>query len=293
MPGVRRAGVGVQARGALSAIISSGQVAVPPFDETLLEQVANVLGATSSGLTGGEIGVLLSNLSIPDPSPTHTKRVRLYHALSMKQRQNGTATNVAAFIQDAMNPVRYHADPAQFAERRAALNTVLAFAGYFLREDGTLSEVPKAATLSEAEQRARRLEARLRGRGVHTDVLRFCRAELLQDNYFHAVFEATKSVADKIRTRAELTSDGSQLVDQAFSGDRPRLAINTLQTETELSEQRGFANLLKGMFGTFRNVTAHAPKIAWPIMEEDALDLLSLASYLHRRIDNAAPTRWS
>ena len=33
--------------------------------------------------------------------------------------------------------------------------------------------------------------------------------------------------------------------------------------------------LLKGMFGTFRNVTAHAPKIAWPIDEQDALDLLT------------------
>jgi hypothetical protein len=42
------------------------------------------------------------------------------------------------------------------------------------------------------------------------------------------------------------------------------------------------------MFGTFRNVTAHAPKITWPINEQDALDLLSLVSYLHRRLDAAA-----
>jgi len=49
-------------------------------------------------------------------------------------------------------------------------------------------------------------------------------------------------------------------------------------------------NLLKGMFGTFRNVAAHAPKISWPIKEEDALDLLTLASYLHRRLDDAVRT---
>ncbi|HEY4636890.1 MAG TPA: TIGR02391 family protein, partial [Burkholderiales bacterium] len=27
---------------------------------------------------------------------------------------------------------------------------------------------------------------------MHPDVLRFCRPELVQKNYFHAVFEATK-----------------------------------------------------------------------------------------------------
>ena len=68
------------------------------------------------------------------------------------------------------------------------------------------------------------------------------------------------------------------------------LAINSLRTETEKSEQKGFANLLKGMFGTFRNVTGHAPRISWPIDEQDALDLLSIVSYLHRRLDSAART---
>ncbi len=66
------------------------------------------------------------------------------------------------------------------------------------------------------------------------------------------------------------------------------LAINTLRTDTEQSKQEGFANLLKGMFGTFRNPTGHAAKITWKIDEQDALDLLSLVSYMHRRLDAAA-----
>ena len=96
---------------------------------------------------------------------------------------------------------------------------------------------------------------------MHSDVLKFCRAELVQDNYFHAVFEATKSVADKIRQLSGLTSDGAGLVDDAFgipSGGHPRVAFNSLVTETEKSEHRGLMNLLKGLFGTFRNTTAHA-----------------------------------
>ena len=50
-------------------------------------------------------------------------------------------------------------------------------------------------------------------------------------------------------------------------------------------------NLLKGLFGTFRNTTAHAPKIAWPIDKQDALDILSLVSLVHRRIDSAVEAR--
>lgn len=274
-------------------VLSLLTMAIPPFDEAQLEQISNVLGETATGLTGTEIGSLLARANIPDPSPTATKRVRLYEALSLNQREDGSANNVMAFIQAAMDPVRYHAEPDLFEQRRGQLNTVLAFGGYFLREDGQLAESPKAATLTEAEGRARRLEANLRQRGVHPDVLKFCRAELLHDNYFHAVFEATKSVAEKIRARTDLTSDGADLADKAFAGERPLLAINTLGTETERSEQRGFTNLLRGMFGCFRNVTGHAPKITWPVKEEDALDLFSLASYLHRRIEGAARTRWT
>jgi Protein of unknown function (Hypoth_ymh) len=41
-----------------------------------------------------------------------------------------------------------------------------------------------------------------------------------------------------------------------------------------------------GFFGTFRNPIAHAARIEWPMSEQDALDLLSLASYILRRLKN-------
>ena len=37
----------------------------------------------------------------------------------------------------------------------------------------------------------------------------------------------------------------------------------------------------------FRNVTAHAAKIEWPIYEEEAFDLLTLVSLIHKKLDNA------
>lgn len=267
--------------------------AIPKIDETCLQRICDVLGDTSGGLTGSEIGKLLSQAGIADPLPGMTKKIRLYEALRARQEQDGCANNVIALIQAAMSPVRYTGNPAVFDARRAELNTVLAFCGYTLGDDGRLRPCTTSTTLAEAEQRAGRLRAELQRRGVHGDVLAFCRAELLQGNYFHAVFEATKSVADKIRTRAGLTGDGADLVDQAFGMGRtgmPFLAFNSLRTDTERSEHTGLMNLMKGMFGVFRNVTAHAPKILWKIGEPDALDLLTIASFLHRRLDAAVRT---
>lgn len=118
-------------------------------------------------------------------------------------------------------------------------------------------------------------------------MLRFCRAELVADNYFHAVLEASKSIADKLRTRTGLTDDGGKLVDTALCGSSPLLAINSLATESQRSEQSGFANLIKGTFGMFRNPSAHEARILWAMSKEDAEDLLSLASLIHRRLDAA------
>ncbi|WP_271044308.1 MULTISPECIES: TIGR02391 family protein [Rhizobium/Agrobacterium group] len=58
-----------------------------------------------------------------------------------------------------------------------------------------------------------------------------------------------------------ITDDGGVLVDRAFSGDAPMLAINELQSESEKGEQRGFSNLVKGTFSMFRNTTANLDRV--------------------------------
>jgi uncharacterized protein (TIGR02391 family) len=199
-----------------------------------------------------------------------------------------------AFIKKAMNPVLYHASPPEyFPTFRGRLNKPLAFAGYQVNERGEIIPVTAARTLSEADLRADRLQSALRTRQVHPDVLKFCRAELIQENYFHAVLEATKSVSEKIRAKSGLTGDAGELAQKAFSlgqAGMPFLAFNSLVTDTEKSEQSGLMNIFIGMFGAFRNVTAHGAKITWNVTEQDALDLLTLISLLHRRLDAAVPT---
>jgi uncharacterized protein (TIGR02391 family) len=200
---------------------------------------------------------------------------------------------VLIFIQKILNPIRYADNHQQFEQNRIDINKRLLFIGLELLDTGKFRKVIEAKTIQEAQQRADKLRTKLKNREIHSDVLLFCKAELLQDNYFHAVFEATKSVADKIRNKSGLTMDGSDLVDKAFGlgqSKNPKLAFNTLTTESEESEHKGFMHLIKGLFGMFRNTTAHAPKIKWTINEQDAVDSLTLASMLHRTLDRCVLT---
>lgn len=61
-----------------------------------------------------------------------------------------------------------------------------------------------------------RLRAELTRRGVHADVLKYCAADFLRQDYFDAVFETSKSLAEKIRQRTGINADGAQLFDLAL-----------------------------------------------------------------------------
>jgi uncharacterized protein (TIGR02391 family) len=104
------------------------------------------------------------------------------------------------------------------------------------------------------------------------------------------VYELSAVNGNSLRFKCSATAD---LADAALALGKhgmPLLAFNTLRTDSEISEQNGLLNLVKGLFGTFRNPAAHAPKISWNMTEPDALDLLTMASFIHRRLDNAART---
>lgn len=90
-----------------------------------------------------------------------------------------------------------------------------------------------------------------------------------------------------MRSLTGLTDDGATLVDRALSGEKPLIAINGFQSKSEQDEQKGFANLVKGTFGMFRNPTAHEARIKWAMKKEDAEDLFSVVSLIHRRLDSS------
>ncbi len=261
---------------------------VPPFQGGTIEAISRVLGDTEHGLTGSEIGKTLADTPIPDTDPSATKWKRLYNAFVAFQNEQQVANHIVVFITRSMAPARYTTTRDKFSWRQERLNAVLCFEGLRVTDDGKVARAEKAATLDDAARLAGRLKAELERRGAHAEVLRFCVAQVVQDNTFHAVLEAMKSITSRLRSLSGLTSDGATLVQACFSGDSPVLKINSLVTETEKGEQKGFANLLVGLYGCFRNPTAHEAKIEWNLTEQDALDILTTISLVHRKLDRAA-----
>ena len=262
---------------------------IQQFNAQQLEAICKVLGDTSDGLTGGKIDYLLSDCKIPNVSPGTTKWKRLFDAFVEFQHRHRVGNHVIVFITRAMDPAGYTESRQAFEDRKGKLNAVLSLCGFEVLNDGKVKRARKAKSLDEAGKRANSLRHQLEQRSVHKDVMSYCKAELLQKNYFHAVFEAMKSITAKLRRMTGTTKDGHALVDLAFgmNSGAPLLAISALDTDTLRGEQRGFMNLLKGLYGTIRNPLAHEPKTEWAMNEQDALDILTMISLVHRKLDRA------
>ncbi|MFE1409128.1 TIGR02391 family protein [Nocardia sp. NPDC059239] len=264
----------------------------PMWDAAVLVGVAQVLGDTEHGFTGPEIEALLRLLNIPDPGRI-TKWKRLEAALAARQAHDKSPKRVITFITEAMKPVRYRDKPEEFTRRQDGLNEVLSFVGLRVTEQGQLARGTVATTLDEASKNAATLRAELRRRRTHPEVLAYCTVELLKKSHFHAALEGTKGVFDRLRKMSGQSGDGAKLVDAVLalgSTGTPVIAINSGSTATDRDEQTGFANLLKGLNSMYRNPTAHDPRALRTFPDDDLLELLTMLSMIHRRLDSATVT---
>lgn len=260
---------------------------IPPFPAPAVEAICRDLAELA---TGSQIADLMQPLKIVEPpdASISTKWKRLFNAVAQAQNRQSDGRPLIRLIAEVMQPVRFET-AEEYEHARSAINSRLLLYGYSIRTDGRVAVARRATSVSEAQERADALGFALRQRRIHPAVLEFCRPELLDENYFHAVLEATKSVADRIREMTGISKDGTVLVDLATStqGGLPVLAFNALESEWERSEHIGLAMLAKGIFSAIRNPTAHAPKVKWVVDLQDALDVLTVVSLLHRRLDTA------
>lgn len=262
----------------------------PPWSYATLKEVAAVLADTEDGLTGKEIGDLLARLKISDPLPGATKRDRLTEAFVARQNKDGSSQRIITFIVHAMEPVKYRDRPDLFTLRQDRLNERIAFVGLYVNDKGQVARGVQAQTLDEATRIATSIRDELQRRRTHPEVLRYCSIEVLKRAHFHACLEATKSIFDRLRNLTGASGDGAALVDAALAlgkSGTPMLAINSLRTQTEKDEQTGLANLVKGLGGLYRNPTAHDPRLNRSVSEDELLELLTMVSMVHRRLDVA------
>ncbi|RFS21843.1 TIGR02391 family protein [Chitinophaga silvatica] len=250
-----------------------------------LEGICKVIADTDQGLKGTEIGQILADSNIWDTDPGITKWKRLYNAFVYHMNTCQDSTKILVFLCRAMHPSRYLNNTELYQFRLNELNKQLSFIGYEITNTGKYSRINATTTLTEAQHKASHFKSKLEARNVHKEIIKFCNAELLVENYFHAVLEGVKSVNQRLRELSNLHADGVELVDTAFKVSAPLIRINLLQNDSEKSAHTGLANLIRGIMGYIRNPTAHLPKALFVIEEDEALDMMTTISMIHKKLD--------
>ncbi len=104
-------------------------------------------------------------------------------------------------------------------------------------------------------------------------------------NYRDAVLNSSIAVFDYIRERTKLDLDGAELIARAFSLQNPMLIFSTLETESGKNEQKGYIQILQGLYLGIRNPKAHS--LSSDLDKIDAAQRLVFSSMLCRKIEES------
>lgn len=263
-----------------------------------LKSLCDVLAHTSMGLTKSDLTTLLGQCQIAvlsDGSSRNAmgytmglnKRDWLYNCLSGEINTSHSMERIYVFLEAALNPVRYTSESMRkkYAFILEETNKVLMFVGLEIGANGKLSKTVAASSLDEVDRRVNRLQKALYDRTIHSEVRKYCIADFLREDYYDAVFEAAKGLAERVREITGLTTDGGTLFQTAFSKNDPYIFFNAMSNDSERSEFIGLKELLEAVFHLVRNPAAHTPKVNWKTDEAKALDILTVISFAHKYLD--------
>ncbi len=270
------------------------------LNEQQLKSICGILADTSRGLAKKELTEILNQCKISlvdDGNKTIgngiayqvglNKRDWLCNCFANEVNTNGNDEKIYKFIETALDPIRYTKveDRKKYNWLFEELNKVILLVGMQVRNDGKLVVAQRASSLNEVDSRVNSLKKKLYDRSIHHEVAKYCIEDYLRKDYFDAVFEASKGLAERVRQLSGLTLDGGELFQTAFSIKDPFVVLNTLETESERSEFKGLRELMEAIFHLARNPAAHTPKVNWRVDETKALDILTLISFAHKYLD--------
>ncbi|MBD8069777.1 TIGR02391 family protein [Bacillus sp. PS06] len=268
------------------------------LSEQHLKAICDVLADTNKGLTRTEITNLLNQCKVElvedgrsNKGYIHTfglsKSKWLYNCFVMEINNKQSFENIYLFIEKAMDPVSYTSEKKRdkFDFLFEELNKVLLLSGLLITNEGKLIPAERAKTLDEVDRRVNSLKKHLYNRAIHQEVTKYCIKDYLRKDYYDAVFESAKGLAERVRIISGLTTDGGALFQKAFSKNDPYIFFNGLSTANEISEFVGLKELLEAIFHLVRNPAAHTPKVNWKVDETKALDILTVISFAHKYLD--------
>ena len=268
------------------------------INQNELKAICAILADTNNGFSKSELKKFLSDSHIEAVDDGYrnngiiysfglNKRDWLYNCFVKEVNNINSFECVFRFIETALNPISYTTmdkrDKYNYIVEET--NKVLCLLGLGINESGKIVYVKKANNLEEVDERINHLQKKLYERSIHSEVYKYCRQDLLRKDFFDAVVEASKGLAQRVRDISGLGIDGSELFNEAFSSKDPIIFFNKLSNSSEKNEHNGLKELLNSIFHLVRNPKSHIPKINWHIDETEALDILTLISFAHKYLD--------
>jgi uncharacterized protein (TIGR02391 family) len=259
------------------------RIELDPFKPAALERIARIIG---NRYTGVQLAEFFKKAGFPHYSHDgrSTKWVFVYGILQEIQSGNNGLTNVMRIIEQLCEPQEYFGIAAAYESVLKEVNEVLNLYGLIVKKNGKIAATDKTDTilLSHEDEDAKLFDSR----SFHPEIEKHGQSLFLQRQYFHAVFECCKAFDKYVREKSKLDQlSGAGLMGTAFSLEKGRLRLNALQTQTERDEQEGLKHLCMGLVNAIRNPGGHEPALDRPMTREDALDILSLISFLYRQVD--------
>ena len=244
-------------------------------------------------ITGSQITTMLTTFGLPIGDVTYTKWRRLSAILINACTYRRSLRPVFDSIEYVCVPSKYIDTPESWKMLKKNINKTLIFKGFELDDSGKVQKTEEVKTFKDAQVRLQSLEERLKNIDVHPLVSKYCTEELLEENYFHAILEASKGIFHRIREMTGSTLDSGRLIEECFKKSNPAIIIseNKLQSDEELSAYQGLKHLLLAIAQLYRNTNAHSLKIYNPNDLNDAITALTLMSLAHNLLDNCSNTR--
>lgn len=224
------------------------------MDSNNLESICKPLGDIT---TGSKLTHMFESLGLSNTDENGTKWKRIFNSLSEDWNVTHSYDKLIKVIEWIMSPSLHTDEKAKYEETRDRLNVALSFIGLKLLENGKVIHRQKVETIDEALETVKRLKSDLQKFNIHKEILEFCKPEIISEDLFHLVFEASKCVLQKLRDISGLDTDGNKLVNQCFDGNNPLVFMNTLRTDDEKSEHKGLQALMNAIVYLYRNPKAH------------------------------------
>ncbi len=254
---------------------------IRPFSLSALEKLAKIIG---DRYTGTEITELFRKAGFPEIVHDGSTKWRFVYAeLENLQKESSGPYNIAKIIEKLCDPQEYFGNANYHKEVLNKVNEILAFCGLIVSTDGTIISDPTISPVLKSSQTI--AEKNFIDRNYHLEIRKHGQKLFADEKYFHAVFECCKAFEKAVKEKSKIKKHGTQLMSSALSPKGP-LKLNAQNTETEINEQNGVMHLCMGLTSAIRNTGAHEPELNWPINQDDALDILSLLSFLWRKIDS-------